>query len=314
MKGLYVKILRCAQNDKREFPNRSNIIKNKKSQRRIIMILGACCFVDNDAAKTDGMVKMMSEIGYRYLEGGLDRFYRRQFGETTDQWGGTYPELYPVLKTLDKYKLRWEVGQHAFVGAYNPSGKQSEEDLEKVRDYMYKLISSTSDLNIETLVMGAGGARTLPLPDWYDNVIEQMADICKYAISPVLDEYGIILALEPLRKNETNMINRTDEGVLVAKKANVPNIKVMADLYHVAEEDTSLADFVNYKGYIRHSHMGKPQPRVMPSVGDGYDYKPFFDALRSANFNGRMSIEANKSCDDERTSLERAYIAMEPLL
>jgi len=260
------------------------------------MILGVCCGTDENT------VKMMSEIGYRYLEGGI-----RGFAENKKS-------LESTLKALDKYKIRLEVGQHPFPGEYDPSGKQSEEALAKVRDYMYWLISSTSDLNISTLVMGAGGARVLPSPDKYENVIQQMADICKYSISPVLDEFGIILALEGLRKDETNMMNRTDESVKIARTANVPNIKVMADLYHVIGEGENLADFVNYKGYIRHAHIGKPQPRVMPSNGDGYDYKPFFEALRSANFNGRMSVEAGSSCDDYRTSLERAYTALEPLL
>jgi sugar phosphate isomerase/epimerase len=260
------------------------------------MILGVCCGTDENT------VKMMKEIGYAYLEGGIKHFYQNK-----DALGAS-------LNALAKYKIRLEVGQHPFPGEYDPSGKQSEEALAKVRDYLYELISSTSDLNLSTLVMGAGGARVLPSPDKYDNVIEQMADICKYAISPVLDDFGIILALEGLRKNETPMMNRTDESVRIAKLANVPNIKVMADLYHVAWEDTSLEDFKNYKGYIRHAHIGKPDPRVMPSAGDGYDYKPFFDALRSANFNGRLSVEAGSSCDDYRTSLERAFEVLQPLL
>ena len=260
------------------------------------MILGVCCGTDENT------VKIMKDIGYRYLEGGIQWLYRNGEG------------LKATLCALDKNKIRLEVGQHPFPGEYDPSGKQSGEALAKIRDYFYELISSTSDLNMSTLVMGAGGARVLPSPDKYENVIEQMADICKYAISPVLDEFGIILALEGLRRDETPMMNRTDESVKIAKLANVPNIKVMADLYHVIGEGENLADFVNYKGYIRHAHIGKPQPRVMPSNGDGYDYKPFFDALRSAGFNGRLSVEAGSSCEDYRTSLERAFIALEPLL
>jgi len=264
------------------------------------MILGVCSWFDE---KTAGQtIKTLKDIGYTYLEGGISGYYQKD---------GYFNA---VLKALDQNKIRIEVGQHPFPGEYDPSGKQSEEALAKVRDYLYNLIKYTSDLNLSVLVMGAGGARTLPSPDKYGNVMDQMADICKYAISPVLDEFGIILALEGLRKDETNMMNRTDESVEIAKRANVPNIKVMADLYHVIGEGEDLADFANYKGYIRHSHIGKPQPRVMPSEGDGYDYKPFFEALRSANFNGRMSVEAGPSCDDYNESLRRAFEVLQPLL
>ena len=260
------------------------------------MILGVCTGTDENS------VKMAKEIGYRYIETGIRGFYENRAG------------LDATLSTLDKYKIRCEVGQHPFPGEYDPSGKQSKEALEKIRDYMYELISATSDLNIEKLVMGAGGARTLPSPDKYDNVVEQMADICKYSISPVLDHFGIILTLEGLVKGETNMMNTTDESVNIVKLANEPNIKVMVDLYHAANENEKFEDFVNYKGYIMHSHIGKPVPRVMPSRDDGYDYKPFFDALRSAGFNGRMSVEAGSSRADYRESLEEAFITLSPLL
>ena len=260
------------------------------------MILGICCGADENT------LKMMKEIGYVYIESGIKHFYKNK------------KALESTLSALDKNKIRLEVGQHPFPGEYDASGKQSEAALAEIRDYFYELIGSASDLNMSTLVMGAGGARNLPSADKYENVMEQMADICRYAISPVLDHYGIILALEGLRKDETNMMNRTDESVKIAELAAVPNIKVMADLYHVIGEGENLADFANYKGYIRHAHIGKPAPRVMPSNGDGYDYKPFFEALRSANFNGRMSVEAGSSCDDYRTSLERAFEALQPLL
>ena len=260
------------------------------------MILGLCCGTDENTVKT------IAEIGYRYIETGIAGFV------------GNRAALDSALCALDKYKIRFEVGQHPFPGEYDPSGSQSKEALEKIREYIRNLISASSDLNISVLVMGAGGARALPSPDRYENAIEQMAEICKYAISPALDEFGVILALEGLRKNETPMINTTDESVKVARLAGVPNIKVMADLYHVIGEGENLEDFKNYRGYIRHSHIGKPQPRVMPSEGDGYDYKPFFEALKSAGFNGRMSVEAGLSCADYRTSLENAYAALEPLL
>ena len=260
------------------------------------MILGLCCGTDENTVKT------VTEIGYRYIETGIAGFIENRAA------------LDRTLRTLDKYKIRCEVGQHSFPGEYDPSGSQSKEALEKIREYMYKLMLSASDLNISVLVMGAGGARVLPSPDKYENVIAQMAEICKYAISPALDEFGVIFALEGLRQNETPIIHRTDESVKVARAADVPNVKVMADLYHVIGEGENLADFKNYKGYIRHAHIGKPQPRVMPSQGDGYDYKPFFEALRSANFNGRMSVEAGLSTDDYKTSLQRAYDVLEPML
>ena len=262
------------------------------------MILGICSGPDPNS------VKLVKDIGYRYIETWLPNLY----GE------GNKEKYENFLKALDANKIRCEVGQFAFPGEYNPSGKQTTEALEKIREYVYSLISSTSDLNIEKLVIGAGGARTLPSPDVFDNVMEQMADILKNAISPVLDQFGIIATVEPLVRGETPILTTTEQGVNVAKLANVPNVKVMVDLYHSANEDKHFDDFPKFKGYIMHSHIGKPSPRVMPSEGDGYDYAPFFAALRSAGFNGRMSVEAGSSNPDYKVSLENAFKVLEPLL
>ena len=262
------------------------------------MILGICGGIDDDA------VKLVKDIGYRYIETWLPNLC-----------GEANKEKYTgFLKALDKHKMRCEVGQFAFPGEYNPDGRQTREALEKIREYVYNMLDATSDLCIERIVIGGGGARFLPSPDKYFNALEQCADILKYAVSPALSDFGVIATVEPLVKGETPLINTTAEGVHVARLANRANIKVMVDLYHAGNEDKNFDDFAKYKGYILHSHMGKPQPRVHPSPDDGHDYAPFFAALRSAGFNGRMSLEAGSSCPDYKTSLENAFKVLEPLL
>lgn len=259
------------------------------------MILGVC--IDT----LPEPVKMAKEIGYRYVEVGL----RGVHGEKEER-------LEPFLRALDENKIRCEAANCPFPGEYNPDGKQTSDQLEAARDKMYDLIKKTSPLCIERLIIGAGGARVLPSPDKYENVMSQMADICKYAISPVLSEFGIIAVLEGLNKKETTILLTTAQSVELAKLTDLPNIKVMADLYHVHLENENLGDFPDYRGYIHHSHIALPVPRVMPSPDDGFDYKPFFAALRSAGFNGRMSVEAGAK-GEYRESLVNAFRTIAPL-
>ena len=262
------------------------------------MILGICVKPDGNDLKT------VADAGYRYVETWLPNLF-----------GGENKEKYEnFLRALDKNKIRCEVGQFAFPGEYDPSGAQSETALEKIRDYVFDLLNQTRGLNIERLVIGAGGARVLPSPELYKNAEEQMAEILKRAVSPALDGFGAVAVIEGLVKKETTILNTTEQTVSLAKLAGLPNIKVMTDLYHAANEGEDFGDYKKFTGYILHSHIGKPVPRVMPSPGDGQDYAPFFAALRSAGFDGRMSVEAGKSCDDYKTSVENAYKVLEPLL
>ena len=257
------------------------------------MILGMAISPDENSVKT------VKEIGYRYVEIGL----RGVYGENEDK-------LEPFLKALDKYKIRCEAAHYPFPSEYNPSGTQSAEQLEKAYDVVRGVVKKTKSLNIERFIIGAGGARVLPSPDKYINAMEQMAEICKKVISPVLSEFGIIAAIEGLQKRESTILTTTGQSVELARMVDLPNIKVMADLFHVAVEGENFADFVHYKGFIQHSHIGHPTPRVMPAPDDGYDYKPFFEALHSANFNNRMTVEAAPRNDDRVQCMKDAYTAL----
>ena len=263
------------------------------------MILGICGATDEDR------IKLAKGAGYRYIEAWLPRFCG------SDENRANYEDF---RRALDKHKIRCEVGQFAFPGEYNQDGAQTDAQIERIRDYVSSMLEATSDLCVERLVIGAGGARVLPSPDKYENAMEQMADILRRAVSPALDEFGVIAALEPLVKKETAMLNTTAQGVRLAKMAGCTNIKVMVDLYHSANEDKDFGEFPGYKGYIMHSHIGRPSPRRHPAPDDGYDYAPFFAALRSAGFNGRMSLEAQANEPDYKTSIENAFKVLEPLL
>ena len=64
------------------------------------MILGVCCGTDENT------VKMMKEIGYRYIESGIYGFIDNKSG------------LESTLRILDKYKIRLEVPDNAITFSF----------------------------------------------------------------------------------------------------------------------------------------------------------------------------------------------------
>ena len=46
---------------------------------------------------------------------------------------------------------------------------------------------------------------------------------------------------------------------------------------------------------LRHVHIANPDGRVAMKPGDKADYKAFFDALRRAGYDARVSFEGNAS-------------------
>ena len=104
---------------------------------------------------------------------------------------------------------------------------------------------------------------------------------------------GITVVIEPLRRQETNIINTTRQGLELVKAVNDPNFELLIDFYHLASEKEDAAIILEAREHIRHLHMANPQGRVFPLLWEEFDYAPFFANLRQIGYAGRISIEAS---------------------
>ncbi|PYR62523.1 MAG: hypothetical protein DMF91_06370 [Acidobacteria bacterium] len=104
---------------------------------------------------------------------------------------------------------------------------------------------------------------------------------------------GITIAIEPLRREETNIINSAAEGLELVRAIDDPNFQLMVDFYHLASEKEDPEIVVRARAHIRHLHMANPQGRVFPLQWDEYDYAPFFANLRKIGYDKRISVEAS---------------------
>ena len=105
--------------------------------------------------------------------------------------------------------------------------------------------------------------------------------------------HGITVVTEPLRRQETNIINTAAEGFALVKAIAHPNFELLVDFYHLASEKEDPQIILEARDHIRHLHMANPQGRVFPLTWDEFDYAPFFANLRTIGYAGRMSIEAS---------------------
>jgi sugar phosphate isomerase/epimerase len=119
----------------------------------------------------------------------------------------------------------------------------------------------------------------------------QLVDFLR-RIAPEARAAKITIAMEPLRRQESNIINTAAEGLALVKAVNDPNIQLMVDFYHLASEQEDPEIVVTARDHIRHLHMANPQGRVFPLKWEEYDYAPFFAKLRQTGYDQRISIEA----------------------
>ena len=158
--------------------------------------------------------------------------------------------------------------------------------------YVTKAFTRLERLGVKILCFGSGGARRVPDGFPKDEAFAQLVAFGK-RIAPEAKAHGITVVIEPLRRQETNIINTAAEGFALVKAVGHPNFELLVDFYHLASEQEDPKIMVEAKDHLRHLHMANPQGRVFPLTWDEFDYAPFFATLRAIGYTGRMSIEAS---------------------
>jgi D-psicose/D-tagatose/L-ribulose 3-epimerase len=165
-------------------------------------------------------------------------------------------------------------------------------DRAQQMSYVEKAFARLSRLGTEIVVFGSGGARRVPDGFTKEDAFTQLVEFGA-RIAPEARRHGITIAIEPLRREETNIINSAAEGLALVEAVNDPNFQLMVDFYHLASEHEDPEIIVRARDHIRHLHMANPQGRVFPVDWDEYDYAPFFANLRKIGYDGRISVEAS---------------------
>jgi D-psicose/D-tagatose/L-ribulose 3-epimerase len=165
-------------------------------------------------------------------------------------------------------------------------------DAEQQMAYVKKAFTRLERLGVKILCFGSGGARRVPDGFAKEQAFAQLVAFGK-RIAPEARAHGITVVIEPLRRQETNIINTTAEGFALVKAVDHPNFQLLVDFYHLASEQEDPKIIIEAKAHIRHLHMANPQGRVFPLKWDEFDYAPFFANLRAIGYAGRLSIEAS---------------------
>ena len=101
----------------------------------------------------------------------------------------------------------------------------------------------------------------------------------------------ITLAVEALNRFESYFLNTLDDAADYARRLGHPNFGVLYDTFHAnIEEQDPIACIGRNIDYIRHVHVSE-NDRGIPGRGH-IDWPATFKALRSAGYDGWLTIEA----------------------
>jgi len=167
-------------------------------------------------------------------------------------------------------------------------------DVGRQMAYLHKAFDRVSRLGVRVIVFGSSGARQVPEGFPKAEAFQQLVDFGKRA-GPEARSRNITIAIEPQRREESNIINTTAEALAWVEAVNDPNVQLMVDYYHFEVEKEDPAILRKVSGHLRHLHMANPDHRVMPLDLGEYNYAPFFAVLRQIRYDRLIGLEASRN-------------------
>lgn len=204
------------------------------------------------------------------------------------------PDNFPATKVKQRAK---DMGLEIYTGIGLPAHANPISPDAKVRADALVYSKRLIDLSAECGSKGYGGVNycgwgyltgTMRTAAEWAWAVEHYRAIAEHAarVAP-----GMNLAVEPVNRFESHLINIAADGVKFCKDVGLPNVKVHLDTFHMIREEDNFAGSVqecgNYLGYI---HACENQ-RGIPGRGQ-VPWLDFFRALKSVNYQGCVTIES----------------------
>ncbi|HEY0076294.1 MAG TPA: sugar phosphate isomerase/epimerase family protein [Abditibacteriaceae bacterium] len=251
------------------------------------MKFGICCGPGSFAPQVEGqalsalprLMEGMQEAGADYVEFGVSAVM------------GSEEEFAQLQEALSQFPLNVEAYNSFIPAKHRITGP--DVNLEEVIAYCHTALTRCKALGGEVVVLGSGAARRVVEGFDREKALQQFVEFGR-ALGPVAEEVGIDIAIEPLNKNEDNLINTVRHGAQLVDEIAQPRIQLLADLYHMFTDGESLFSVTAAGARLRHTHVCD-LGRVPPGFASGGEanFKGFFRALKAVGYNGRCSFEGS---------------------
>lgn len=183
---------------------------------------------------------------------------------------------------------------------------------EQVESYVGATITRAAAVGAEVIVFGSGGSRRVPegysRASAWDQIVWFLGLCADHA-----ELHGVTIAIEPLNRNECNILNSYRESVQMACEVARPaSIKVLADTWHMAVEEEPLEHILDAPEWLAHVHLADSPGRGHPGSG-AFPFDRLFAILHEIEYAGRVSLECGWP-DDMTQATAEALAFLAPLV
>ncbi|MBC8234880.1 sugar phosphate isomerase/epimerase [bacterium] len=236
------------------------------------MRFGICTSLDN--------ANILADAGYDYIELGVGASLMPLASEE---------DFKQVQDKVAASSLKPEAYAGFIPGELRVVG--DNVNLQRLSNFVETACRRASTIGGKVIVYGSSGSRNVEEGYSREKALDQIAEFLNMGADHA-EKYGITIAIEPLCQKECNIINTVAEGLAMAKRVNREGVRVLADLYHAWQEQEPLSNIVDSGDWLVHVHIAEPVKRKYPG-NDDFDFSDFFEALRDAGYDGRVSCECS---------------------
>lgn len=234
------------------------------------MRFGICTSLEN--------VNRLAGVGYDYIELGVGPALMPEADET---------EFQKIREQVVKASLKPE----AYAG-FIPRDLRvvgDTVDFSRLSRYVETACRRANEIGGEIIVYGSSGSRSIEKGYSRERALSQIAEFLDMAADHA-ESHNMTIVIEPICWREGNILRTVADGVAMAKRVNRKGIKVLADLYHIWQEEEPMQNTIDAAEWLAHVHIAEPVKRSYPG-NDDFDFTDFFSALEKAGYDGRVSCE-----------------------
>jgi len=184
----------------------------------------------------------------------------------------------------------------SICGAFGPDRDISHEDpIIRAQGiaYLYTCIDFAAEVGSPFVcgpMYSATGKTRLLSPEerrqQFDWAVESIVAAANYAQTK-----NVRLAIEPLNRFETDLINTLEQGVELCRAVGLDNVGLLIDTFHMHIEEKSLTESIRFAApYIFHVQVSE-NDRGTPGKGQVH-WDEFFAALNDINYQGSIVVES----------------------
>lgn len=196
------------------------------------------------------------------------------------------------------------LGANSFLRDPKLRATGPDADHPRVLDFAAVAFRRMKQVGGEFIVFGSGGSRRIPEGFPKEKANEQFIALLS-AMGPLAAKEGVSVFVEQLQQRECNYLMHLREVVHVVSQTNHPNVRALADIYHMTNMADTPADLQKALPWLGLMEIAEKEQRTAPGVV-GEDFRPFFAVLAKGGYKGRITVEGRWNAEQ----LKNAFAEM----